>query len=425
MAVIIDKRLNGRNKSSPNRERFIRRYKSTIREHVKDAIKNKNISDINKDTTNISVKRKDLTEPQFVPERNTGKRGVVHPGNKEFIKGQKIPKPQGGQGDGTGTEGSNDPTTSEDDFIFDLNKEEFLDILFEDCELPNMVHKSVKNATEFENRRAGYSTVGNPANLNVIKSIEKSIGRRVAMRSPMKSEIHDLEESQKGHEKGSPDWQELQLQIDALWKRVDAVPYIDEYDLRYNAHQKIPIPATSAAMFCLMDISASMGEHEKDLAKRFFYLLYLFLTRKYDKVEIVFISHHTSAKEVTEEEFFYSKETGGTVVSTALDEMQKIIKDRFAGNEWNIYGAQASDGDNWGSDNDTSLEILRNQIFPKVQHFAYIETQRGKNSPYGHSDHDTDLWGAYEKIVEPNFAMKKVNEPADIFPVFQELFGKE
>jgi len=420
MSKILDKRELGKNRSSSNRERFIRRYNSNIKETIKDAIKNNNIADINKGKTTIRVKRKDLTEPEFQSDSKTGNRSIIHPGNKDYVSGDVINKPPQGGGGG-GNQGSNDPEIGEDDFIFELDKEEFLRFMFEDWELPNLARTSIKNATAYVNRRAGYSTVGNPSNLNIVKSLEKSIMRRTALRSPLKAEVRELEgqlESETNEFKRA----EIQAKIDEMWRRIESVPFIDEFDLRYNAHTKDPIPATAAAMFCLMDISASMGEHEKDLAKRFFYMLYLFLTTKYDKVDIIFISHHTEAKEVTEEEFFYSKETGGTLVSTALVEMDKIIKERYSGAEWNVYGAQCSDGDNWGSDNDYVLDLLRNKIFPAVQYFAYAETQRDPTSMWYNGDAATDLWSAYEAISDEKFAMKRVRDPSDIYPVLSELF---
>jgi uncharacterized sporulation protein YeaH/YhbH (DUF444 family) len=110
-------------------------------------------------------------------------------------------------------------------------------------------------------------------------------------------------------------------------------------------------------MFCLMDVSGSMGEREKDLAKRFFMLLHLFLKRRYERLDIVFIRHTHDAQEVDEHTFFYSRQSGGTIVSTALEEMKKIVHDRYATGEWNIYAAQASDG--YTQTGDASRCVLR------------------------------------------------------------------
>lgn len=172
-------------------------------------------------------------------------------------------------------------------------------------------------------------------------------------------------------------------------------------------------------MFCLMDVSGSMNQATKDIAKRFFILLYLFLQRNYEHTEVVFIRHHTSAKEVDEQEFFYSRETGGTIVSSALKLMKEIVDERYRAEEWNIYGAQASDGDNWNDDSSTCSELLMQSLLPKLQYYSYIEiTPR---------DHQA-LWEEYQEVQEnfPEvFAMQQIVEIGDIYPVFRELFHKK
>lgn len=142
----------------------------------------------------------------------------------------------------------------------------------------------------------------------------------------------------------------LKEEIAELRKKIESVPFIDTFDLRYKNYEKRPIPSSQAVMFCLMDVSGSMDQATKDIAKRFYVLLYLFLNRTYENVDVVFIRHHTQAKEVDEHEFFYSQETGGTIVSSALKLMDEIVAERYPSNEWNIYAAQASDGDNWADD---------------------------------------------------------------------------
>ena len=132
-----------------------------------------------------------------------------------------------------------------------------------------------------------------------------------------------------------------------LQRRRKVIAYIDPVDIRFNRFEPQPLPNANAVMFCLMDVSGSMGEREKDLAKRFFVLLHLFLKRRYERTDIVFIRHTHEAQEVDEETFFYSTQSGGTVVSTALEEMRRIIEERYPSREWNIYAAQASDGDNF------------------------------------------------------------------------------
>ena len=171
-------------------------------------------------------------------------------------------------------------------------------------------------------------------------------------------------------------------------------------------------------MFCLMDVSGSMDQETKDIAKRFFILLYLFLTRSYRDVEVVYIRHHTQAKEVDEEEFFYSRETGGTIVSSALTLMKQTITSRYPSTDWNIYAAQASDGDNWNDDSPLCQQLLSRDLLPLLRYFAYVEITK--------SEHQS-LWAQYQNLIADfdNFAMQHIREQADIYPVFREFFRKQ
>lgn len=212
---------------------------------------------------------------------------------------------------------------------------------------------------------------------------------------------------------------EIQLKIDDLKNRIKRVPWLDDFDLKYNLQVKEPVPRSKAVMFCIMDVSGSMNQATKDIAKRFFILLYLFLQRNYEHTEIVFIRHHTSAKEVDEQEFFYSRETGGTIVSSALKLMKEIIDERFPVGEWNIYGAQASDGDNWNDDSSSCHKILTQSLIPMVQFFSYIEI-----TPRAHQA----LWQEYEAVQAAHpeyFSMQQIVEVGDIYPVFRDLFQKK
>ncbi|MGA9546490.1 MAG: DUF444 family protein, partial [Rhodomicrobium sp.] len=195
----------------------------------------------------------------------------------------------------------------------------------------------------------------------------------------------------------------------------------------YRRFEQDPKPVAQAVMFCLMDVSGSMDEHLKDLAKRFYSLLYLFLSRRYRYVEVVFIRHTHEAKEVDEDTFFNSRETGGTVVSTALEEMIRVVADRFPPNNWNIYAAQASDGDNLPIDNEKTVALLKSSILPLCQHYAYIEVGREPEERRRGIEPPSTLWRAYDLIQSPliPMAMRKVRDRRDIYPVFRELFEKK
>jgi uncharacterized sporulation protein YeaH/YhbH (DUF444 family) len=419
MSQFIDRRLNPKNKSAVNRQRFLQRFRGQIRKAVADAVAKRSVTDIDRGE-NIQIPARDISEPVFRHGRG-GRREVVHPGNKEFIAGDKVPRPEGGGAGGGGGQASN---TGEgmDDFVFELSREEFLEFIFEDLELPNLVKRQLAREASFKSQRAGFTADGSPSNLHVIRSMREAFARRTALRSPSKDRVRELEteldELLRADDPDEARIAEIREEIARLEQKIQAVPFIDTFDLRYRNRILVPKPSTQAVMFCLMDVSGSMDEIKKNLAKRFFLLLYLFLTRNYEKTDVVFIRHHTVAMEVDEEDFFYSRETGGTVVSSALELMYDVIRDRYPSRDWNIYGAQASDGDNWPEDSSNCYRLLMEDIMPLVQYYAYIEINN-------HEPHS--LWMEYEKVAEhwPNFALQPIYGAADIYPVFRELFKKQ
>ncbi len=430
MPQFIDRRLNPRDKSLGNRMRFLKRTRARIKEAVDKAVRERTIGDAAKGGS-VSIPTDGINEPMFHDADSGGDRSRVLPGNKEFVSGDRLDKPKGGQG-GRGRQGAQDGD-GEDAFTFALSEEEFLDLLFEDLELPDLIKASLKDAKLAEPRRAGYSADGLIPNLNVLRTMRHSLSRRLALRRPSRSEIERLEtrlaEIAEAPETEALKEEELRLRVEL--KRAKhlqrSIPFIDPIDVRYNRFTRVVVPRAKAVMFCLMDVSASMGEREKDLAKRFFILLHLFLKRKYERVDIVFIRHTHEAKEVDEHEFFYGRETGGTVVSTALEAMAEIRDKRYSPAEWNVYCAEASDGDNSGGDTERCVELLNEAILPTTQYFAYIEIADRDISSHWSGGDSKELWRGYADLAEaaPNFAMRKVSNPADIYPVFRELFARQ
>ena len=421
---IIDRRLNPKAKSLGNRQRFIRRAKAEIRESVRESLKRRKVSEVD-GGEKIKIKSKSLREPSFSLGSGVGKRDFVLPGNKEYSVGDVIRKPEGGAG-GSGSKGSPDGE-GEDDFVFQLTREEFLDLFFEDLKLPNLVKAKLRSLTSPERVRAGISSDGSPSRLNKLRTMRNSLARRIALRRPKHDDVRELEKLIAALEAESP---RDEVRLNALRAQLarmnflrKIVAYIDPIDLKFNRFEKVPRPKTQAVMFCLMDVSASMTEPLKDLAKRFFMLLHLFLSRHYAAVDVVFIRHTTEAKEVDEETFFKDTETGGTVISTALEEMMKVVKERYPVEDWNIYAAQASDGHNFDDDMEKCLDILNNQLLPLCQYFAYIEVAPEDGMPQMQSV----AWGGYVEVAQanPHFAMKRVTNPGEIYPVFRELFAAQ
>ena len=383
MPHFIDRRLNPKDKSLGNRQRFMKRARAQIKEVVNKSIKDRNVSDVATGDT-ITIPTKGIGEPRFRNSSTGGRRERVFPGNKEFTAGDRVPKPQ--SGGGRGGKKASDTGEGEDEFQFVLSRDEFLDLFFEDLQLPDLIKTSLKEVYALKPRRAGFTSSGVPTNINVLRTMRNSFGRRLALHRPRLAEREALQQRIAALEEDAvanpddPQWVgelvALQEQLKKLDKRRHSVPFIDPIDIRYNRYEYTPEPNTNAVMFCLMDVSGSMGEREKDLAKRFFILLHMFLKRRYARIDVVFIRHTHEAEEVDEETFFYSTETGGTVVSTALVEMLKVQRARYPAAEWNIYGAQASDGDNFGGDSKRCIAMLNDELMPICQYFRLCRDPR-------------------------------------------------
>lgn len=400
MPVIIDKRYLPRDQNVQSRQKFIERNKRAIKEQIKDLINKDSIKDFGKGNKKIIIKKDLLEEPGIDFSQGSGNTERVYVGNKRFKKGQIIPKPQQNSGQGKGKGGSQDGG-GEDEFSFILTEKEFSDLFFEDLALPNLIKEGFF-LNSFEIQHSGFSRYGGPSSLNIKKTMINALGRRIALkRKNSKLTEEELKKNKK-------------------------IQYIEDIDLRYNFKDRVENPTKNAVMFCMLDVSGSMLESMKDLAKRFFILLNLFLKRNYERVEVVFVRHAEEASEVDEETFFYSRQTGGTVISSGYKLIDKIIKERFDSNKWNIYIAQATDGDNWDEDNALSQQLLINNLLPVVQYFAYIQI------PYI----IPQAWRSLQLVGETTFylLMKEISEKykqlqvrvvedyKSIFPVFRSLF---
>jgi uncharacterized protein len=424
---IIDRRPNPKGKSLANRQRFIDRARGEVKRALSDALKRRKVGESD-GGEKVSIPTRGITEPMFHRASSGGWRDYIVPGNKKYVVGDTIERPPSGEGDGRGS-ASPDDGGEQDAFEFVLSKEEFLNLFFEDLELPDLVKTRLKESESTQLARAGFSIAGTPANLNLVRTMRNSLARRISLHRPTPSEIAALQrqidaalaaDDAESAAQGS-------LDLDNARRKSRRVAYIDPVDVRYNRFERVPRPNTQAVMFCLMDVSGSMTEAMKDLAKRFFLLLHVFLTRRYKHVEIVFIRHTSNAQEVDEETFFHSRETGGTIVSTALEEMLRVVRERYNPANWNIYAAQASDGDNYTEDSDRCSQLLGGEILPLSQYFAYIEVGAEATLRHGFPSPPTDLWRTYGQIAAEhgNFAMRKVADPTQIFPVFHELFAKQ
>ena len=355
------------------------KHKAHIRKAAKEIVNTRSIKDT---TRGADINISDiLSEPVFSHDSNTGKHDRVYPGNDRFSPGDRQMKDK--QGD-KGSGGSNSLDIFEDPFIFTLTKKELTDLIFEDLELPNLTRKMLEGSNEYKYRRAGYTVAGNPTNINIKKTFEQSIARRISTKDKEKKP-----------------------------------PFLDDIDIRYNNKIQVKNPAHKAVMIAVMDVSGSMDEERKERAKRFYLLLYLFLEKCYSNVEIVFIRHHSVAYECSEYEFFNMRDTGGTIVSPAMKLVSDVI-DRYRGKNINFYVAQCSDGDNYGYDAAETISIISGKILPRVQHFAYLQVA---DNIYNMGE---DLYQTYVDYLKyENMVTKKAFTNADIYPVFRELFERQ
>ncbi len=421
---IIDRRLNPKGKSVSNRRRLLRRLKTEVGHAVAQSIAGRRVAEIDADKS-VQVPVKGIAEPSFRKSQG-GVRDMVWPGNPKLVKGDHLDRPHSGTAGGREGALSGD---GEDDFTFTLNRDEFLDIFFEDLELPDLVKRRLKETAASVPARSGYATSGSPQSIDVTRTMRNSMARRLALGRPSAAAIAEAEALLAAAE-GSGDEAEiarLRADLDALLGRTRRIPWVDPFDVRYRRFEQRPVPVAQAVMFCLMDVSGSMDEHRKDLAKRFFMLLYLFLRRRYGSVEVVFIRHTHEAREVDEESFFTARETGGTVVSTALEATHRIIAERFPVEAWNIYIAQASDGDNMSTDHEPVLTAMRLRLLPACQYFAYLEVGSEPVGEAAGAFTDSTLWRTYKSLCGPTvpLAMRQAGSAAQIFGVFHDLFARE
>jgi len=423
---IIDRRKGPKGKHFINRQRFIKRYQKHIKKYVERSINEKNLKDIGKETI-VSIPENDIEELSIEYDRQTGKKDIVIPGNPGYSVGDEIHKPKGGKGGNKGNEASAEGI-DEDAFVFVLNRDEFFDILFEDLELPEMIKKSLKETENYSYQRSGYTNTGCPANLSIVETYKRSLSRRISLKRPTDQEIEELEKTLQEC-KDEEERQKLILLLEELRKKQKSIPFFDDIDLRYRNYELKRTPSTKAVMFCIMDVSASMDEIKKNYGKKFFLLLYTFLQKKYTKVDVVFIRHHVTAEEVNEEMFFTKRETGGTVVSSALELIRKIINERYSTEEYNIFCAQVSDGDNFEQDNHKVVDILTNDILPRVQYYAYVQINPVSEHTIWtyYRSNNNDLLKILEKLSReyPKLQTKMIAKKEDIWKVFKELFSRK
>ena len=346
---------------------------------VQNALRKRKVADV-EHGEKVAIPTRGIAEPAFHHSRRTGGKRTRRARQQGICRRRRDPAAAAAARGGGGSQGQ-PATGGQDAFEFTLSKDEFLDMFFEDLELPDLVKKSLQGdhrGRPAARRLHRHRQPGQPQHpphdaqqhgAAHLAAPAEAVGDRGAARA-------QVEAARPRRRRGGAS----ALTLDLERRRARAArsfPTSTRSMSATIASSACRKPNTQAVMFCLMDVSGSMTEAMKDLAKRFFLLLHVFLMRRYQHVDVVFIRHTCTAEEVDEETFFHSRETGGTMVSTALEKMLEIARARYPTDRWNIYAAQASDGDNYGADSGRCVELLGGEVLPLCQYFAYIEVGDG------------------------------------------------
>lgn len=438
--VIIDRRKNDKGKSSVNRRKFIDRVKGILKDGVKEIVRDGGLKDLAAGKgKKVRIPARNLDEPDFHHD-GSGQNDIVRPGNDRYKPGDKFKRPEKGGRGGPGSEGSPDGE-GEDGFTFNLTKEEFLDLFFENCVLPDLIKQNLAVMSEEVIQRSGFTTDGAPAQLNIMRSMRGAKGRRAGLRALKNKKLRELEDQRDAlvadiahRTANSIDasiekdaLKRVEHEIEVIKRRIKAIPFLDPIDLRYNNYTKVQIPKVQAAMICLMDVSGSMGEFKKELAKTFYLLLYLFLEKQYEKISIEYITYHSKAQVVDEETFYYGTETGGTVTSNGVNLAYETIMEKYNPSQWNIYIAHSSDGDNWGQDNELVTDTVVNKLLPIVQYYAYVQVNSEYESDYATEQTGHNLWSVYKPLSDTkrNLSAALITSHENVYPVFVKLFERK
>ena len=369
-------------RSAGDRLRHREKIREAIRQNIADIIAEESI--IGKDRDRIvKVPIRGVKEYRFVYGENAS--GVAEGGGQEAQPGQVVGK---GEQAVSGQHAGDQPGI--DYYETDINLEELIDIMFEDLELPHLERKNLREIEiEKQYRRKGYR--------------KKGIRVRLDKRRTARSRVKRKQATQRG---GTANFQ------------AGRFPFHKD-DLTYRHTVSEIRPESNAVVLCVMDTSGSMDTMKKYLARSFFFLLYRFLCTKYQNVEIVFIAHHTEAREVTEEEFFHKGESGGTFISSGYHKALEIIRQRYHPFLWNIYVFHCSDGDNFESDNPAALQAAK-EIAQISNLFGY-----GEIKPLGSGYYGSSMIQFFSQLEADNFQTVQIQRKEDIWPSFKTFLTKD
>ncbi|HSR58148.1 MAG TPA: sporulation protein YhbH [Candidatus Binataceae bacterium] len=400
-------------RSAGDRLRHRQKVRESIRENIADIIAEESIIGKDRDRV-IKVPLRGVKEYRFVYGDNAGGAGQ---GDGNARPGQVVGK--AGQQPGQGDDQAGD-RPGVDYYETDVTLEELIDIMFEDLELPNLERRALREVlSEKSTKRKGYRHVGIRVRLDKRRTAKQRIMRMLASgKSPRQVEARE------NGELGGPELEDEgetpapPISGLTVTTRRRRFPYHQD-DLRYKHIESDIREESNAVVICVMDTSGSMDTMKKYLARSFFFLLYQFISTRYRNVEIVFIAHHTEAREVTEEEFFHKGESGGTFISSGYQKALEIIAERYHPSLWNVYAFHCSDGDNFESDNPAALKAAE-ELAELCNLFGY-----GEIKPLGSRYYESSMLNVFRRIQNPHFHTVLIERKEDIWPSFKAFLAKE
>lgn len=365
--------------------RHRQKIKDSIRDNIGDILAEESIIGRDRDKI-IKVPIKSVKEYRFIYGENSPGAaqgdGNQKPGDVVDQGGQE------GQGPGQGA-GSQ---AGVDAFETDITLEELIAIMFDDLELPELERKALRKVmSEDARKRKGHRKAGIRPRLDKRATARNRIRRKLSVKGSRGEEINEDEQRFPFHED----------------------------DMSYFHIAPTTREASNAVVFCIMDTSGSMGTVKKYLARSFYFLLYQFVRQKYANVEVVFIAHHTEAKEVPEGDFFHKVESGGTYISSGYRKALDIINDRYHPSLWNIYAFHCSDGDNFYSDNERALQAAE-ELCKVCNLFGY-----GEIKPSGSAYYSGSMLEVFGQIQAPNFHMITIEKKEDLWEGFRSFLMKD
>lgn len=407
MAIFRENSSGGRDRSAEDRRRHRELVEESIKKNLGNIIAEESIIGKSRDKK-IKIPIRGIKEFQFVYGRN--KPGIGS-GDGSEKRGDKFTG-EAQSGSGKGRAGNQE---GEEIYETEITIEEVIRYLFDDLNLPDIDKKQLSQLEEKSYRKLGYQQRGIPPRLAKKRSTVEKIKRKQATKRTL-NELNQ-EKTQK-YDEDSEENSETHvssIQINGLQK--NRFPFIED-DLRYYRIKEDNKKDYNAVVLCIMDVSGSMDQTKKYLARSFYFLLYQFLQLKYSNVEVVFIAHTTTAKEVNEKEFFHRGESGGTYISSGYEKALEIISERYSPSNWNIYAFHCSDGDNWSEDNKKAVDSA-NKLCEVCNLFGY-----GEIVPGYYSMGSTIKAELQSKIDSKNFAAININKKEDVLPALKKLLEK-